>query len=173
MTAPPPETAADYSKGPPASPSPEPVLRWALRALAAAAFAGPLLLIAADLTTLIEVTVDGRRLDSIAGRDHHSWAMLILGAAALPMAYGAAAVGSRPAMGALAAIGAIAAAIALIGDLPDVNSTGAVGTALRDAQASPQIGFYLETLGAALSLIAGGGALILTAPTSRREPPSD
>ena len=73
-------------------------------ALAGAAFVGAILLIVADLSTLIEIKVLTVSKDSISGGSHHSYALLILGIFALPMAYGATRGGSRPAMAALATL---------------------------------------------------------------------
>src|SRR5436190_20072653 len=133
-------------------------------ALAATAFVGALLLIVADLSTLIEIKVLTVAKSSISGGSHHSYALLILGIFALPMAWGAARGGSRPAMAALAAIGLVALVIMLAVDLPDIHKTGVIGQRFTDAAASPKTGFYLETLGAFLLLIAGSAWLMLSAP---------
>ena len=133
-------------------------------ALAGAAFVGAILLIVADLSTLIEIKVLTVSKDSISGGSHHSYALLILGLFALPMAYGATRGGSRPAMAALAAIGAVALVIMLAVDLPDIHKTGVIGQRFTDASASPKTGFYLETLGAFLLLIAGSAGLFLSSP---------
>jgi len=85
---------------------------------------GAILLIVADLSTLIDIRVLTVSKDSISGGSHHSYALLILGIFALPMAYGATRGGSRPAMAALAAIGAVALVIMLAVDLPDIHKTG-------------------------------------------------
>jgi hypothetical protein len=136
-------------------------------ALAGAAFAGAILLIAADLSTLIEIKVLTVSKDSISGGSHHSYALLVLGLFALPMAYGATRGGSRPAMAALAAIGLGALVIMLAVDLPDIHRTGVIGQRFTDASASPKTGFYLETLGAFLLLIAGSAGLFLSSPGRR------
>src|SRR6266513_1047529 len=133
--------------------------------LAAAAFAGAILLIVADLSTLIQIRVLTVTKDTISGGSHHSYALLILGTFALPMAYGAARGASRPAMAALAAIGLVALVIMLAVDLPDIHKTGVIGQRFTDASASPKSSFYLETLGGFLLLIAGSAGLILSSPT--------
>ena len=137
-------------------------LGWAL---AAAAFVGAILLIVADLETLIEIKVLTVSKESISGGSHHAYALLILGIFALPMAYGATRGGSRPAMAALAAIGVVSLVIMLAVDLPDIHKTGVIGQRFTDASASPKTGFYLETLGGFLLLIAGSAGLILSSPT--------
>jgi hypothetical protein len=137
-------------------------LRWGLAVLGAV---GAALLIVSEFTTVTHVKVITVVLPgtAVSGFDQNSGAMLILGVAALPMLLGAALGASRPAMAAAALIGLIALLIALIGDLPDVTR---VGTILReryeDAKAEPQTGFYLETLGAVLLLIAGGALLLVS-----------
>jgi hypothetical protein len=136
-------------------------------ALSVAGFAGAILLIVADLSTLIEIRVLTVSKESISGGSHHSYALLILGIFALPMAYGASRGGSRPAMAALAAIGLVALIIMLVVDLPDIHRTGVIGQRFTDASASPKTGFYLETLGAFLLLIAGSAGLFLSSPGRR------
>jgi len=139
-------------------------------ALAGTAFVGALLLIVADLSTLIEIKVLTVAKSSISGGSHHSYALLILGIFALPMAWGAARGGSRPAMAALAAIGLVALVIMLAVDLPDIHKTGVIGQRFTDASASPKSGFYLETLGAFLLLIAGSAWLFLSNPRRPARP---
>ena len=136
-------------------------------ALAGAAFLGAILLIVGDFSTLIQIKVLTVSKDSISGGSHHSYALLILGIFALPMAYGATRGGSRPAMAALAAIGLVALVIMLVVDLPDIHKTGVIGQRFTDASASPKSGFFLETLGAFLLLIAGSAGLFLSSPGRR------
>ena len=66
------------------------------------------------------------------------------------------------------ALGAVALVIALAIDLPDATATHTVALTFTDAHATPQVGFYLETLGAVLLLVAGVGGILLAAPTRRR-----
>ena len=136
-------------------------------ALAGAAFAGAILLIVADLSTLIAVKTVTVTVKNISGGSHHSYALLILGVFALPMAYGATRRGSRPAMAALIAIGMVALVIMLVVDLPDIHKTGDIGQLYKPASASESSGFYLETLGAFLLLIAGSAGLFLSSPSRR------
>ena len=137
-------------------------LRWGL---ALVGLLGAVLLILSEFTTVTHVKVITVVLpgSAISGIDQNDGAMLILGVAALPMLLGSARGGSRPAMAAVALIGLIGLLIALVGDLPDVTK---VGTILReryeDAKAEPQVGFYLETLGAVLLLVAGAALLLVS-----------
>jgi hypothetical protein len=140
-------------------------------ALAGAAFVGAILLIVADLSTLIAVKTVTVTIKNISGGSHHSYALLILGLFALPMAYGATRRGSRPAMAALIAIGLVALAIMLVVDLPDIHKTGEIGQLYKPASASQSSGLYLETLGAFLLLIAGSAGLFLSSPGRRPSRP--
>lgn len=133
-------------------------------AVLAAGVTGAVLLIVADLSTLIEVKAVTAVIKRISGGSQHSYAMLILGLFALVVTAGVVRSGSRPAMLALTVVGLIAGGVAVIGDLPDVHKTGQYGQQFESASASPKAGFYLETLGAALLIFGGGGALILSAP---------
>jgi hypothetical protein len=94
---------------------------------------------------------------------------VLIGLLALPMAVGAALGGSRPAAIALVVLGVIALIIVLAVDLPDVNSTGLTRT-FDAAEASPKRGFYLETLGTVLVLLAGVGNLLFARQAPDPEP---
>jgi hypothetical protein len=140
-------------------------------ALAVAAFVGAVLLIVSDFTTLFRVhTAAGATVPngSVSGHANHSFAMLVIGLASLPLAYWATRLGSRPAMAGLAALGLIAVIIAIGFDLSDATGTNTLARTFESATGSLSAGFYLETLGAALLIVSGGGGLVLTAPT--REP---
>lgn len=156
--------------------------RLAAGGLAVAAVAGPLLLIISDFTTLFQVKAVTAVLKEVpggvvSGGKNHSYAMLIIGLVAAPMSYGAVRGGSRAAMIALAVLGIAAAIIALAVDLPDATGTNTLAKTFAEAEGIPSIGFYLETLGAALTLVAGGGALMLAedgqAPRSDDAQPPD
>lgn len=136
--------------------------------LLAAAAAGAIALAVAEFMPILHVKVLTAVVDEQTGGDRHSYGLLLLATLALLMAYGAARNRSRPAMAALAVLGLIAAAIAILGDAPDVNDVGSYGERYDQAAASAQLGFYLETLGAALLLFAGGALLVLTAPAAAR-----
>jgi hypothetical protein len=70
-------------------------------------------------------------------------------------------------MAALIAIGLVALVIMLVVDLPDIHKTGDIGQLYKPASASESSGFYLETLGAFLLLIAGSAGLFLSSPNRR------
>jgi hypothetical protein len=90
-----------------------------------------------------------------SGYEEHAFALLVIGAFTLVMAWGAGIGGSRPAGIALAVLGGVVLAIALIGDAPDVDRTGSIGLRFDQATASAGAGFYLEIVGGALALAAG------------------
>jgi len=144
------EPTGDYSTWSPAS-----------LGLLAAGLLGAILLIAADFSTLVEIKVITVTKEKITGHDQHSWAMVILGVAAIPMAYGAARRRARPAMLGLALLGTVALLISLIGDLPDTRSTGVIGERYEEAAAQAGAGFYFETAGGVLLLMSGVGGLLL------------
>ena len=129
--------------------------------LLAVAVTGALLLITSDFTTLVQIKVITVVKESLTGHEQHSWAMTLIGIAALPLAYGAAHGRSRPAMVGLIVLGAVVLFIAVVKDLPDTRSEGVIGVQYESAHASPGAGFYLETGGAVLLLLAGVGGLVL------------
>lgn len=146
------------------------------RLLLSGAIVGGLLLIAADLTSVLRIESQGRVVDHITGGSRHGYALMLIGLLALVAAVGVASTRARPPMLALSVLGLIAAAIALIGDLPSLHRTGVYGRGLADASASAGVGFFLETLGAALLLVGGGALLLLSEedadPEPRSEPPA-
>lgn len=164
MSAPTRGAAPEYSRGSRPRPGPEAAFARVRWLLLAAALIGAALLVVADFATLLEVKVITVVRDSVMGGENHNYALVLIGLATVPMAWGAAVGGSRPAMLALTALGGLALFIALAIDLPDVRSTGVVGRNFSDASAQAGTGFYLETLGAILVLASGGLQLIMSAP---------
>jgi hypothetical protein len=144
--------------------------------LAAAAFIGAVLLVVSDFTTLFRVHTEAGITvpnGAVKGHDNHSFSMLVIGLASLPLAYAATRYGSRPAMAGLAGLGLIAVIIAVGFDLSDATGTNTLARTFENATGSPAAGFYLETLGAALLIVSGGGGLVLSAPDRRPEPPEE
>ena len=124
--------------------------------------AGALLLIVAEFLPLYEIQTitavpDGGRTST---GSHHGYALLIVGLAMLPMAVGAVRGGSQPAAIALVVLSVIALFVALAIDLPDLNETGLIGRTYDQAEARPRVGFFVETLGAALALLGSIGTLV-------------
>jgi hypothetical protein len=124
--------------------------------------AGAVLLIVAEFLPLYEI----RAITAVpaGGRtstgSHHGYALLIVGLAMLPMAFGAVRGGSRPAAVALLVLSLIALFVALVIDLPDLNETGLIGRTYDQAEARPRVGFFVETLGATLALLGSIGILL-------------
>jgi hypothetical protein len=136
--------------------------------LMAGAVAGAVLLIDADLSTLRRITVVTVVRENVRGGSEHFFALAVLGAAALPLAWGAAAGHSRPAMRVLAAIGLAALVVALAVDLPRLHDTGGVGQRFDGVTGAAGPGFARELGGAALLLVSGLGLLRLTPRPRRR-----
>ena len=123
---------------------------------------GALLLIVAEFLPLYEIrtiTVVPKGGHKSTGA-HHGYALLVVGLAMLPMAAGAVHGGSRPAAFALLALSLIALFVALAIDLPDLNETGLIGRTYDQAEARPQVGFFVETLGATLALLGSIGTVM-------------
>ena len=131
--------------------------------------AGALLLIVAEFVTVREihaVTVIPPGGTS-TGADLHNYALGIIGLAMLPMAYGAVVRRARPAAVAVIVLAAAACLIVLLVDRPVLDDTGLIGRTYDLAEARPAVGFYLESLGAALARVGGVWALMLAPRRSR------
>ncbi len=139
--------------------------------------AGGVLLIVSDFLTLYHVDVVTATCSDLAspnlrdactttGGAHHGYALAVLGAISLVMAWGAAVGASRPAAVALFVLGLASLAIVLAVDLPDVHKTGIIGDQFSSASAEPGMGFWLSLIGAALVTATGLLHLLL-----RRRPP--
>src|SRR5437764_2924466 len=129
--------------------------------LLVAGLVGAILTIAADFATLRSVKVltascsdlaDPRLRDTCVttGHEEHSYALVLIGVAALVMVWGATAGRSRPAGGALALLGAAVLVIALVTDVPDIHKTGVLGQQFDEAHAEAGPGLWMETAGGAL-----------------------
>jgi hypothetical protein len=148
------------------------VLRWlrrhSLTAVAVLAAIGGLLLLYAETLDLYRVVTPGGATSNAAGSiqsgaDQHSWALGVIGAVIAAGALLARWTRQRLPAWAVAALAVIALAIVLIGDLPDVTSSG-LTTEIETGEAEPQAGFWVELVGA---LIALGGSVALAWALSR------
>ena len=92
----------------------------------------------------------------------HGYALGLIGAAILVMSYGGVVRAARPAAVALVVLSLAACAIVLFVDRPVLGDTGLIGRTYDLAEARPAIGFYLESLGAALTLVGAVAALLQT-----------
>jgi hypothetical protein len=124
---------------------------------------GAVLLIVAEFLPLYEIrvvtAVPAGGDHSVGG--HHLYANALIGLAMLPMAWGAVKGGSRPAAIAFLVLALAALFITLAVDFPDLNETGLIGRTYDQAEARPQVGFFVETLGAVLALLGAVGTLVL------------
>jgi hypothetical protein len=150
--------------------------------LALLGLAGAVLLVAASFATVIEITV-GTTSKVVAadtaqsGWDRHGPALVLLGLLAAFLLF-AGLRGARVAFAGLVVAGLAALAIAWAWDRPHVHDTGSVGDVYAEATADPGSGYYLETLGGALVLLAGGCLLVFgvageAAPPARSESASE
>ncbi len=133
-----------------------------------------LLLVLTEVTNLVVVDVAGAGCEDavadpaqgkdceITGGDQHSFALVAVALLVVVMAVGAGLGGSRPAGVALIVAGAVVLGIALIGDLPDTDSTGQVGPNFDDAEADPGPALWLELAGGVLAAAAGAVRLWAT-----------
>ncbi len=164
----------DYSRRPVTSPGPQSPSRSAvpsvraLRALLAlVAAVGVVLLVVSTWATVVEIRVLTTSAlvaqdTSISGGDLHGIAMLPVALFAALMLAGAVR-GARPAMLALAATGLLALGLIVFLDVPELDNSGQVAQFYEDVSAGAASGFYLETLGAVLLLLAGGAMFVLHA----------
>ena len=173
MTATPPEARAEYNKNPD-DPDRAPSVRFeAVRALVVGgSLTAALLLVVAEFTALLEITTGAHRgaIKTIGAGPHHGYALVPIALMAAFLAVGVWRTGSRAALAGIGALGIATLLIALIGDLPDAQTSGVIGnvtTGWVTAKASPSVGLYMETLGAALLIVAAGVGLVLTWPTGR------
>jgi hypothetical protein len=135
--------------------------------------AGALLLIVAEFVTVREIravtVVPPGGTESGGGL--HGYALGVIGLAILVMSYGAVVRGARPAAVALVVLSVAACAIVLLIDLPVLDDTGIIGRTYDLAEARPAVGFYLESLGAALALVGSVATLALSQSTVRTSLP--
>lgn len=167
----------DDSKGPNAARGPSGLVLTVRLVLAVLGLAGAVLLLVASFATVIEITVGttSKVVDADtaqSGWDRHGPALILLGLLALFLLF-AGLRGARVALAGLAVAGVAALAIAWAWDRPHVHDTGSIGDIYAEATADPGTGYYLETLGGALLLLAGGSLLVFgrtDAPVSPAAP---
>ena len=186
MTAPP-EANSEYSRGSgpsrrlipapwqvssePASPGPDGA-GPARAVLAVGALLGAMLALIAQFTALYHVhsATSSAALKTVGTGGNHAWAPIPLALAAVALAYVVYRHGNRAALAGLVALGVATLLIALFGDLPDAHSSGLIGSSAGgyvQATSSPSAGLYMETLGAAVLIVAGGVGLLMPAPRNQ------
>ncbi|MDQ3632646.1 MAG: hypothetical protein M3417_15525 [Actinomycetota bacterium] len=135
--------------------------------LALGAAAGAFLLVLSTFTPVVEIRVlttselagqDTR----VSGGDLHGIALVLVAAVAMLM-LAAALRGSRPAMVAVSLTGLLALGLIAVLDVPELDNTGQVALSYENVSADASAGFYYETLGAVLLLLAGTGLSGLSA----------
>ena len=116
-----------------------------------------LLLVVSEFTTIASVKVDGESCAvlydtrpeladrcSLSGWERHGGALVLLGLVAAGAGFFSRRPGATASAGAvLLAVGLVTLGLALIGDLPVTNETGAIGLDFAGATASAGLGFYL------------------------------
>jgi hypothetical protein len=187
MNSTPPEAKNEYSRAPGGSRRQLPGVQEAdSRALklhrdglgsviAVGALLAAAVLILAEFTTLYSVRVIGKiePVKSVTTGTHHGYALIPIGLLVAALAVAAWRGAGRPVVLALGALALITLVIALLVDLPDANRTGlvAAGAGFELGSSTPSAGFYLETLGAVLLLIAAGVALLANTGERAAESP--
>lgn len=124
------------------------------------ALVGVALLVVAEFTTVFEVTVGSLEVvrRSATGGENHGYALLVIAAVAAAMAL-LAGHGARAPAVALVALAAVVLAIALVVDLPDTRSSGALPESLAYEDTRARAGAALALEIAAAVLLAAGGLL--------------
>jgi hypothetical protein len=140
--------------------------------IAAGSLLAALLLIVAEFTSLYQVHVatSSAPIKSVSGGSNHSYAMIPIALLAAGFGIGVRRSGSRPALLAIGVLGVVAVLIALLGDLPDAQATGLVGSAsshYTSASSTPSAGLYMETLGGILLVATCGLGLMMLGPPAR------
>jgi hypothetical protein len=141
-------------------------------ALLTAGVAAAVLLVAAEFAPLLTVRSStlGAPVTNVSTSTHDEWALIPLALLTVFLSIGVWRTGSRLGMLALGVVGIVTVLIALLGDLPDAQATGLVGsqsTRYAVAASSPATGFYLETLGAVVIVIVAGAGLLLSTDRPR------
>lgn len=121
---------------------------------------GALALVVAEFTTLFEIVSRDDVVARQAAGPHHGYALLVLGVAAGGLAWLASRPGAVRFYGLLLLVVGAAAVVVIVAiDVSDLGVEGAFGDIARPAESTAGIAFYLESLGAVLTLITGGLAL--------------
>jgi hypothetical protein len=131
-----------------------------LELIAFLALLGASLLIVAEFLDLYRVQRGAVLVREQTGGDHHSYALLVAGAAAIVAVLVARSTGAWPPAAAASTLGLLALLVVLFGDLPDANSSGLTADA-RIAEADPAAGLWVELAGAIVTTTAGAALAIL------------
>lgn len=147
-----------------------------------AGLSGSALLLVAEFTPLLHVhsSASSVVIQTVKTGSHHSYALIPAGLLGLLLSYEVWRTRSRVALLAIGVLGLLALLVALLGDLPDAQASGLIGssaTHFASASSTPSLGLYLETLGAIVLLMTAGAGLLLLVPPERhgaggRRPPA-
>jgi uncharacterized membrane protein len=154
------QARGDYSRGFSALSGPVGALTPLRVLLAIAGLAGAILLVIATFATVIHITVVTVTKAHYSGWHFTGPGLVLIGLFALPLLAGALR-GSRPAAIALACLGAVALILVLALVQPKIHDTGVYGQDYDQAAAGASFGYYAETAGAVLVLLAGVGLVVL------------
>jgi hypothetical protein len=134
--------------------------------------AGGVLLCLVEVLTVVSISVGGTEVATQTGSEQHGLALLVLGVAALVLAWLA---GSRragvvlAALAGLGTIGVVALLFWALGDLPDTGSSGTFGLRSEPARASAGIGFWVELAAAVCLMTAAAVGLLALTPWRERD----
>jgi hypothetical protein len=159
--------AEDDSKKPSTLPT---QLRGATAVLALGVVGGVLLCLV-EVLTVVSISAGGSEVASQTGSEQHGLALLVLGVAALVLAWLAGSGRAGVVLAALAGLGTIGVVALLfwaLGDLPDTGARGTIGMRSEPAQASPAIGFWVELAAAVCLMAAAGVGLLALTPWRER-----
>jgi len=132
-----------------------------LRRLAASlSIVGAVLLVAAEFSTVLEVTVGSLEVvqRSTTGGENHGYALLVVAVFGVVLTMlGLRGAGRAAGLG-MIALGLVALVVALAVDLPDTRGSGRLPESLayEDARARAGAGLRLEMMGGVLLAVAGG-----------------
>jgi hypothetical protein len=149
------------------------IVAWLV--LVAAGFAGAILLIAADFSTLRGVRAIEAVLQRVTAGDNHGFALTLIGIGALGFAGRALLRRGVAAMVALAAAGASALLVAVAVDVPSLGSPAPFDQYYAATTAWTGSAVGLELVGSALLFVSGCGQMVLyvrrpRAPQARPAP---
>ncbi len=147
-------------------------------AVAAGGGLGAALLVVAEFTPLLIVhsSANNRVIETVTSGSNHSYALIPIAVLAGLMSWVAWRTQSRLAMAARGALGGVTLLIALLGDLPNAQASGLIGSPASGfalASSSPSTGLYFETLGAIVLLASAGAGLLALGGSDRADDATD
>jgi len=136
------------------------------RLLPIACLAGALLLIGSEFMETFRLQGAGDTVFDVShGNERHSWAMLVLGVAAVVAVVVAVGAGSKPAAMTIAVSGLAALLLFLLIDLPDAGKVGTFDDAeiaFQQAEAQPESGFWIVLIASLVLAICGAAMATLS-----------